>query len=49
MKHGFMTMTKKNLIVLDVDNLNFVDNPKDLQKVVEVIDEKLREMKMEAK
>ena len=40
---------KKNLIILEVDNLNFVDNPEDLQKVVEVIDNKLGEMKMDAK
>ena len=40
---------KKNLIILEVDDLNFVDNPEDLQKVVEVIDNKLGEMKMDAK
>ena len=39
---------KKNLIILEVDDLNFVDNPEDLQKVVEVIDNKLGEMKMDA-
>jgi deoxyadenosine/deoxycytidine kinase len=39
---------KKNLIVFEVDDLNFVDNPEDLQKVVEVIDDKLGEMKMDA-
>ena len=40
---------KKNLIILEVDDLNFVDNPEDLQKVVEVIDDKLGIMKMDAK
>jgi deoxyadenosine/deoxycytidine kinase len=40
---------KKNLIILEVDDLNFVDNPEDLQKVVEVIDDKLGKMKMDAK
>ena len=40
---------KKNLIILEVDDLNFVDNPEDLQKVVEVIDNKLTEIKMDAK
>ena len=40
---------KKNLIILEVDNLNFVDNSKDLQKVVQVIDDKLEEMNMNAK
>jgi deoxyadenosine/deoxycytidine kinase len=40
---------KKNLIILEVDDLNFVDNPEDLQKVVQVIDNKLGEMKMDAK
>ena len=40
---------KKNLVILQVDELNFVDNPGDLQKVVEVIDSKIGEMKMDAK
>ena len=40
---------KKNLVILQVDELNFVDNPGDLQKVVEVIDGKIGEMKMDAK
>ena len=40
---------KKNLIILEVDDLNFVDKLEDLQKVVQVIDDKLGEMKMDAK
>jgi deoxyadenosine/deoxycytidine kinase len=40
---------KKNLIILEVDDLNFVDNPEDLQKVVQVIENKLGKMKMDAK
>ena len=44
--HGY---DKKNLIILEVDDLNFVDNSEDLQKVVDVIDNKLGEMKMDAK
>ena len=44
--HGY---DKKNLIILEVDDLNFVDNSEDLQKVVDIIDNKLGEMKMDAK
>ena len=40
---------KKNLIVLEVDELNFVDNPEDLQKVVQIIDDKIGEMKINTK
>ena len=40
---------KKNLIILEVDDLDFVDNPKDFQQVVQAVDNKLGEMKMDAK
>ena len=39
---------KKNMITLEVDNLNFVDKPEDFQLVVGTIDRKLAEMKMDA-
>lgn len=39
---------KKNMITLEVDNLNFVDKPEDFQLVVDTIDRKLAEMKMDA-
>jgi deoxyadenosine/deoxycytidine kinase len=39
---------KKNMITLEVDNLNFVDKPEDFQLVVDTIDRKLVEMKMDA-
>ena len=39
---------KKNMITLEVDNLNFVDKPEDFQLVVDIIDRKLAEMKMDA-
>ena len=39
---------KNNLIILEVDDLNFVDNLEDLKKVVTAIDDKLGEMKMDA-
>jgi deoxyadenosine/deoxycytidine kinase len=39
---------KKNMITLEVDNLNFVDKPEDFQLVVDTIDRKLAEMKLDA-
>jgi len=36
------------MITLEVDNLNFVDKPEDFQLVVDTIDRKLAEMKMDA-
>ena len=38
-----------NLIILEVDNLNFVDRSEDLQQVIQTIDSKLENMKMDAK
>ena len=40
---------KNNLIILEVDELNFVDDPNDLEKVVKIINEKLEKMKMDTK
>ena len=40
---------KENLIILEVDELNFVDRSEDLQQVVQTIDSKLENMKMDAK
>ena len=40
---------KDNLIILEVDNLNFVDCSEDLQQVIQTIDSKLENMKMDAK
>ena len=40
---------KENLIILEVDELNFVDRSEDLQQVVQTIDSKLEDMKMDAK
>ena len=41
--------SKDNLITLEVDNLNFVDRSEDLQQVIQTIDSKLENMKMDAK
>ena len=40
---------KDNLIILEVDDLNFVDRSEDLQQVIQTIDSKLENMKMDAK
>ena len=40
---------KDNLIILEVDNLNFVDRTEDLKQVIQTIDSKLENMKMYAK
>ena len=40
---------KNNLIILEVDDLNFVDRSEDLQQVIQTIDSKLENMKMDAK
>ena len=40
---------KDNLIILEVDELNFVDCSEDLQQVIQTIDSKLEDMKMDAK
>ena len=40
---------KDNLIILEVDELNFVDRSEDLQQVIQTIDSKLEDMKMDAK
>ena len=40
---------KDNLIILEVDDLNFVDCSEDLQQVIQTIDSKLENMKMDAK
>ena len=40
---------KDNLILLEVDDLNFVDCSEDLQQVIQTIDSKLENMKMDAK
>ena len=41
--------SKDNLITLEVDNLNFVDRYEDLQQVIQTIDSKLKNMKVDAK
>jgi hypothetical protein len=41
--------SKDNLITLEVDNLNFVDRSEDLQQVIQTIDSKLENMKMDDK
>ena len=40
---------KDNLIILEVDDLNFVDRSEDLKLVIQTIDSKLENMKMYAK
>ena len=40
---------KDNLIILEVDDLNFVDCSDDLEQVIQTIDSKLENMKMDAK
>ena len=40
---------KDNLIILEVDDLNFVDCSEDLEQVIQTIDSKLENMKMDAK
>ena len=40
---------KDNLSILEVDELNFVDRSEDLQQVIQTIDSKLEDMKMDAK
>ena len=40
---------KDNLIILEVDDLNFVDRSEDLQQVIQTIDSKIENMKMDAK
>ena len=40
---------KDNLIILEVDELNFVDRSEDLLQVIQTIDSKLEDMKMDAK
>ena len=40
---------KDNLIILEVDDLNFVDCSEDLQQVIQTIDSKLENMKMDDK
>ena len=40
---------KDNLIILKVDDLNFVDRSEDLQQVIQTIDSKIENMKMDAK
>ena len=40
---------KNNLIIIEVDDLNFVDRSEDLQQVIQTIDSKLENMKMDAK
>ena len=40
---------KDNLIILEVDDLNFVDCSEDLEQVIHTIDSKLENMKMDAK
>lgn len=40
---------KENLIILEVDDLNFVDRSEDLQQVIQTIDSKLKNVKMDAK
>ena len=38
MRHGFTTMIRGKLLIIDVDDLNFVDKPEDLGKIIEMID-----------
>ena len=40
---------KDNLVILEVDDLNFVDRTEDLKQVIQTIDSKLENMKMYAK
>ena len=37
------TYDEKKLIIIDVDSLDFVDNKEDLTKVIQIIDEKLKQ------
>ena len=41
MKLGFTTMIKGNLLIIDIDNLDFVDKKEDLEKIISLVDEKL--------
>ena len=38
MKLGSMGMKKGNLLIVDVDHLDFVDNPEDLGEILNKID-----------
>ena len=42
MKLGFTTTTRVNLLIIDIDNLDFVDHQEDLEKIISMVDEKLK-------
>ena len=41
MKHGFLLIKKGKLLVIDVDNLDFVTNQEDLGYIIDRIDSQI--------